>query len=151
MKKFFILPLLLAAVVCLVFNCESAELLAEKSATDETQLSARFKAIDALDLAGIKVILNYDANKASYKSLQKSRATKSMMHVVNDKKPGQLIIVMASATGQKTPDFELFTITFELAGKKEQQLPLEIKLSGVEMMSAALTEIPCSPTTFRLH
>lgn len=150
MKKPLSIIFVLTSIFCLALPCESAELLAEKAARSDAPFSVIFKAVGAPDLAGIKVVLTYDASRAKYQSLKKASATKSMMHVVNDKNPGQLIIVMASATGQQKPDFELFTIDFERLDLKEQQSPFEIKVSNVEMMSAALVEIPCPPTTFRL-
>lgn len=115
------------------------------------ELGIHFKAMDAADLAGIKLVLHYDAERIKYKGMSKSKETRPMMHVVNDKNPGKLIIVMASATGQKTADFNLFDLTFDLIGEAEKKNKLEIELRSIEMMSAALVEIPCSVQTFRLE
>ncbi len=152
MKNFFLTSGILITIIFTAFISMGAELKAEKVDKQEPNtVEIKFSTVDALDLAGLKVVLHYDLQKMKYKSLDKSKETKGMMHVVNDKKPGKLIIVMASATGQKTADFDLFSINFEKLTNPDKQLPLEIEVKNVEMMSAALVEIPCSTMTFRLQ
>ena len=151
MKKLSLILFLLISLSVGTLFAESAELRATTVIKgDALSLDVTVKAVNAPDLAGIKLVLQYDVKRMQYKSLTKSKETQSMMHVVNDKNPGTLIIVMASATGQKNPDFDLFALGFELLESSDKPAPLEIKVSSVEMMSAALTEIPCPTLTFHL-
>lgn len=152
MRKFFLASVIFISIIFTALISVSAELKAQRVNNKETNtVEINISTIDAQDLAGLKVVLHYDLQKLKYKNLSKSKETKAMMHVVNDKNPGTLIIVMASATGQQTADFDLFTISFEKLTELDGQTPLEIKVKNVEMMSAALIEIPCSTKTFRLQ
>jgi hypothetical protein len=57
-------------------------------------------AIDKVEkLAGLKISLAYPDKTLRFKPAAKTKATSSFMYVVNDKQPGKLIIVMASAKG----------------------------------------------------
>lgn len=152
MRNFFLTSGIFISIVFTAFFSVGAELTAQKIEKKETNtVEIKISTVDATDLAGIKVVLHYDLKKLQYKNLAKSKDTKAMMHVVNDKNPGILIIVMASATGQKTANFDLFSISFDKLAEPDKQIPLEIEVKNVEMMSASLVEIPCSTKIFRLQ
>ncbi len=152
MKRLSVTFSLLLCLSSIAAACIGAELTATGSGRAGTSgFEVTFRAVNAPDLAGIKLVLHYDAARMQYKSLTKSRETQAMMHVVNDKTPGTLIIVMASASGRKNADFVLFVLKFDLLAPSNQPSPVEIKVTGVEMMSAALVEIPCPTRTFRLQ
>jgi len=71
--------------------------------------------IDTVDnLAGVKIVLQYDKTLLTYKSSARTKQTSSLMHIVNDKKPGILIIVMAGAKGIKGKNFSIFSLEFEV-------------------------------------
>jgi hypothetical protein len=58
--------------------------------------------IDRIDnLAGVKLVIRYDKELLTYKKGVRGQKTSSLMHVVNDKNPGRLVIVMAGARGIK--------------------------------------------------
>ncbi len=105
--------------------------------------------VDAVEnLAGVKLSLAYDDRVLNFKKAEKTRATTSLMHIVNDKKPGVLIIVMAGARGIKGKEFPLLRLSFE--AKTPDNLPHETKIEvkEIQMMSDQLKDLP---TTTVIH
>ena len=52
--------------------------------------------IDKVDnLAGVKLVLKYDPKILTFVRAVRSKQTASLMHIVNDKKPGILIVMMS--------------------------------------------------------
>jgi hypothetical protein len=94
-------------------------------------------------LAGMKLTLDYPVRFLEYKSAQKGSAFNAFMQVINDKKPGRLILVMASATGVSGENLKVFELTFS---KSVQNQPATLKIAPAEcqLMSESLQEIPCS-------
>lgn len=100
----------------------------------------------AENLAGMKLVIEYDQNLIKYEKMQKTEVTSCLMHVVNDQKPGRLIIVMAGAKGISGKNIILCNIYFNtLADVAEKQIS-EINITEIELMSDALKEIPCKPS-----
>lgn len=93
------------------------------------------------NLAGIKLVIKYDKSVLTYINADKTPATSSLMHVINDKNPGLLIIVMAGARGIKGKDFSLMTISFEINKdlKADQQSLIEI--TEAQLMSDQLKNL----------
>jgi hypothetical protein len=79
-------------------------------------------------LAGIKLVLEYDEKVLKFVRAEKTQHTANMLHVVNDKTPGKLIIVMASARGFSAENVELVQLSYELLTdvKKGEKAPLQI-------------------------
>ncbi len=103
--------------------------------------------IDQTDnIAGIKVSLQYDPKVIKYYKMTKTKATSPLMHIVNDKTPGTLIIVMAGAKGIKGKKLELFNIAFEKIKKNIKTV--DIKISTIELISDKLKEIKCQYNQF---
>jgi len=101
--------------------------------------------IDEIEnLAGIKMVMTYDAEILIFKKAAKTRHTTSLMHIVNAKKPGLLIIVMAGARGIKGKGFNLLTLTFQV--KQDVKTPGEtvFKITDVQLMSDKLKAIKAS-------
>ena len=94
------------------------------------------------NLAGVKLSLSYDQRVLTFKKAEKTRATTSLMHIVNDKKPGVLIIVMAGARGIKGKKFPLLRLSFE--AKTPDDLPHETKIEvkEIQLMSDQLKDLP---------
>lgn len=94
------------------------------------------------NLAGVKLSLSYDPRVLTFKKAEKTRATTSLMHIVNDKKPGVLIIVMAGARGIKGKKFPLLRLSFE--AKTPDNLPHETKIEvkEIQLMSDQLKDLP---------
>jgi len=98
--------------------------------------------IDTIDnLAGIKIVIEYDRKLLHFTKGEKTKKTNSLMHVINDKVPGKLIIVMAGARGIGGKRFPILILTFETAKdlKKEQSAGIEI--IDVQLMSDQLKDI----------
>ncbi len=69
--------------------------------------------VDRTDnLAGLKLVLRYDPTVLRFVRMDKSAITAPLMHVVNDKTPGRLIVVMAGARGIKGERFPLAILRF---------------------------------------
>jgi len=98
--------------------------------------------VDRVDnLAGVKMVIKYDPKILIFKKGSKTKHTDSLMHIVNDKKPGLLIVVMAGARGIKGKEFSILNLLFEIKKgiKKKHNTTLEI--SEVQMMSDKLKNI----------
>ena len=98
--------------------------------------------LDAADnLAGIKLTIKYDAELLTFKQADKSKETSGLMHIVNDKKPGTLIIVMASAKGISGKDFRLVTLSFEAKKGLKEAKTTKIEITESQLMSDQLKDI----------
>ena len=99
------------------------------------------------NLAGVKLVLHYDKDILIFKEGSKSEATQSLMHIINDKTPGKLIIVMAGARGVQGKGMTILTLTFGIkkgvAGNHEKA----IEISEAQLMSDDLKEIECKVRT----
>ena len=95
------------------------------------------------NLAGVKLVLRYDSGMLKFKKSSKTKKSGSMMHIVNDKKPGRLIIVMAAAKGIKGENFSILNLVFEIKkGLAGKQITL-IKIDEVQLMTDQLKEVKC--------
>ncbi|MBU2488119.1 MAG: cohesin domain-containing protein [Proteobacteria bacterium] len=113
-------------------------------------------------LAGFKLVLTYDAGVLEYVFTDRTGATRSMMHVVNDREPGRLIVVMAAARGISGRDVPLARFTFRVRedaahagkgrgaegepGQGEDPAPARVcsplSFTGGQLMGDDLKEIP---------
>jgi hypothetical protein len=101
--------------------------------------------VDEVDnLAGVKLVMSYDPEILVFKKGAKTKETDSLMHVVNDKKPGQLIVVMAGARGIKGKNVPIFTLTFEVKSVPKGNHVTKIAVTEVQLMSDQLKEIKCT-------
>lgn len=96
------------------------------------------------NLAGVKLVMTYDPEILTFKKGSKTKQTDSLMHIINDKKPGLLIVVMAGARGIKGKDFALLTLTFALKKGLKGHHSTQIKITEVQLMSDKLKEIKCN-------
>ena len=78
---------------------QAANLVLSTTSTASSEVIEELQIDKADKLAGMKFTIDYPARFLEYKTAQKASAFNSFMQVVNDKKPGRLILVMASATG----------------------------------------------------
>lgn len=106
--------------------------------------------IDKIEkLAGMKLSIDYPNQFLQVKTSQKGATFNSFMQVVNDKNPGKIIMVMASATGVSGENIKLFEVTFTKIGN-DQSTTLEFKPTECQLMSESLQSISCdtSPASF---
>jgi len=100
--------------------------------------------IDQVDnLAGVKLVITYDKQVLTFKKAAKTKHTNSLMHIVNNKKPGLLIAVMAGAQGIKGKDFPIFILTFQVGKDLKSKRDTDIKITEVQLMSDKLKDIHC--------
>lgn len=91
-------------------------------------------------IAGLKLTVTYDNELLSFIAAEKSTATSSFLHVVNDKNPGKVIIVMASAKGVSGDKVTLLHMSFSQKGKASESTP-EISVTQLQLMNENLKEI----------
>ena len=104
--------------------------------------------IDEIEnLAGMRLVLRYDATLLAYKKSSKTKHTASLMHIVNDKKPGILIIVMAGARGIKGKNFPILTLHFQVNGKAVGKKGAKITITESQLMSDKLKNVTHSVKT----
>ena len=98
--------------------------------------------IDSVDnLAGIKLVIQYDKNLLTYKKADKTEHTSSLMHIVNDKNPGVLILVMAGPKGIKGKDFSIINLTFNVTSGLKGNHTTQLKITESQLMSDQLKDI----------
>ncbi len=144
MKQFIIKTYFLHLLISFLFvSAAYGTELFISSANVPEQNTLKIKTIiDQIDnLAGIKICFEYDPGSIKFNKMTKSKATSSLMHIVNSKNPGRLIIVMAGAKGVTGEKLELFDLDFEKTGKNIKTVV--IKISTVELLSDSLKEIKC--------
>ncbi len=101
-------------------------------------------------LAGVKITLAYDKGKILFSEAKKTKETASFLHVVNGKKKGRLIVVMASARGISGLKLPLFSTDFDkidthsIKNKSTLNSGDLIWISGCQLMGEDLRDIPCS-------
>ena len=134
--RFFIFSLLLLA---LAVPTQAARLTFTKDKNgDSEKLSL---VIDhAEKIAGMKVVIIYDVSHLSFVKADKAKATSSFMHVVNDKKPGKLIIVMASAKGISGDNLPLVHLEFKKVPQANPEAS-KISVTQVQLMDEDLKEV----------
>jgi hypothetical protein len=93
------------------------------------------------NLAGVKIVMSYDPEILVFKKGAKTRETDSLMHAVNDKKPGQVIVVMAGARGIKVKNTPIFTLTFDVKPGLTGNHVTKIAITEAQLMSDQLKEI----------
>lgn len=95
------------------------------------------------NLAGVKLVLHYDKDILTFKEGSKSEATQSLMHIINDKTPGKLIIVMAGARGVQGKGMTILTLTFGIRKGLTGNHATTIEVPEVQLMGDDLKEIEC--------
>jgi len=107
------------------------------TAGEEVSLPVMIDQVD--NLAGFKLTISYDKDQLVFRQLQKSRQTSALMHVVNSKTPGRLIVVMAGARGIQGRNFPLAFLRFHVPA--EAQGSAVITITAAELMSDALKKL----------
>jgi hypothetical protein len=95
-------------------------------------------------LAGLKLVITYDKDALKFREGQKTPISQSLMHVVNDQKPGRLVVVMAGATGVGGRDITLINLVFTVLKPTGNPGGVKLDIPEVQLMSDQLKEIPCT-------
>lgn len=96
------------------------------------------------NLAGVKLVLKYDADALILKKAVKSKETSPLMHIINDKKPGTLVVVMAGAKGIGGKDFALVVLGFEIKKDLKDKKTAKLEIAEVQLMNDQLKDIQCN-------
>ena len=142
MKCFSIYSVFFAIFIFSETSLAGVELyIPELKDVEASRLDIPLKLDQAQNLAGIKLVLAYNKNALEFKKASKTEHSSSLMHIVNSKKPGRLIIVMAGAMGINGHDVTLLTIRFRLKQKVTADLNTLIKITTAELMDAKLKSV----------
>ncbi len=101
-------------------------------------------------LAGMKLSLSYPQDQLYFESATKGKPFKSFMHVVNDKNPGKLIVVMASAKGVSGSNLPLFVLNFTKRPPQKTPDSYSIKPFQCQLMDENLQEISCNTPEYAI-
>ncbi len=96
------------------------------------------------NLAGVKLVIKYDADILEFKKADKTKQTSSLMHIVNDKNPGIIVVVMAGAKGIKGKDFPILSMNFEVKKDIKNKKDAKIEIKEAQLMSDQLKDITCN-------
>jgi hypothetical protein len=106
----------------------------------------------AVNLAAMKLVLHYNRELLTFKEGVRTQATQAMMHIINDKTPGKLVIVMAGARGIQGKDLPLMTLTFSVRKGWTGSQTVSVVSPELQLMGDDLKEIECRfrPATLTL-
>jgi len=143
LKKYLLLGSVI--IFSLAFEAVCAEAVKLYIPPIKAKIGQSFEApvmIDAVEnLAGIKLVIAYDDKILKYESAAKTEPTSSLMHVVNDKKSGELIIVMAGAQGIQGKEFPVLNLRFKTEPNLSPDATTSIRITEVQLMSDKLVEL----------
>lgn len=129
-------------IITAAVNCSADELiLPGAQAVSGEVVTVPIKLKQVQDLAGMKLVIQYDDKLLTYKDAAKSPIASSFLHIVNDKKPGVLIIVMAGAIGIKGNDITMITIDFAVSESVENKQTTRLEVTELQLMSEKLKEL----------
>lgn len=141
----FLFAYLLLTVIFCESNAWATEVYATSLTVKDVGIVEVPVGIDNVEkLAGIKLVINFDKEMLSFKAGQKTKNTQAMMHVINDKNPGKLVIVMAGATGVSGTNFPLINLLFNVKNAHKSNFSTRIEIVECQLMSDKLVEIKCS-------
>ncbi|MBI9077817.1 MAG: hypothetical protein JEZ02_20630 [Desulfatibacillum sp.] len=101
--------------------------------------------IDSVDnLAGVKLVIQYDAQVLEFQKAAKGQKAGSLMHVVNSKNPGRVVVVMAGARGIKGEAFPIVTLDFTAKPCSLESCPANLKIVEAQLMSDQLKDLDFS-------
>jgi hypothetical protein len=139
--KVTLLTLLFHSIILCVIS--SAATLQINANEESPFISFSISVKQADQLAGVKLVLEYPKESLLLKAALKNESFNSFMHVVNDKRPGHLVLVMASAEGVSGEILELFNLRFNSTDQITSPYGL-LKVIDCQLMSETLAEIPCN-------
>ena len=106
--------------------------------------------VDNVDnLAGIKLVLDYDQEKLNLKGVTKANKAESLMHMINDRTPGTLILVMAGAKGISLHEEPLAFINIQIKDEAEKGVTT-LNIKQVEVMTDKLKPVQVKTQSSRI-
>lgn len=109
----------------------------------QVEISVKLEGVE--NLAGMKLVLRYDGKALTFQNERKASVAQSLMHIVNPKIPGKLIVVMAGAKGIQIKNGPVIYLTFKISENVSPGSRSAIKIEEVQLMTDQLKNL--SPTT----
>ena len=138
-KSFAIVSIIFSFIVSNTAATELSIPALEVTAGHEIKIPVIIDSVD--NLAGVKLSMEYDPKILKFKKADKTKYTSSLMHIVNDKKPGNLIIVMAGAQGIKGKNIPIIILNFQADKKIDKKKTTLIQIKESQLMSDKLKDI----------
>lgn len=136
---FFLMSIIIITLFAFVSYGSELEIPQIKAAPGQTiRIPIIVEKVD--NLAGLKLTVEYDTEILTYRDGRKTSHTDSMMHIVNDKNPGRLIIVMAGARGVKGEQLPVFSLLFDINPNLKGNRNAGLSIKEVQLMSDKLEE-----------
>ena len=108
-------------------------------AGDQVEIPVNVEKVE--NLAGLKLVLHYNSTLLEFQRERKSPVAQSLMHMVNPKIPGRLIVVMAGAKGIQIENGPLIYLTFKVSDKIGSSKKILIKIEEVQLMTDQLKNL----------
>ena len=135
----------LAAVLCVSASAWGTELrIPELKGKAGQEIQVPLIIDQTANLAGVKLVIQYDKELLTFREGAKTPHTQSLMHVINDRTPGKLIIVMAGAQGIQGREMTIMTLTFSIRKGLTGNHTTVIEIPEVQLMGDDLKEIECA-------
>lgn len=144
----FVLPLVVSCLLPITTIGATLSFLQSNEAKKDFQLLLMVDKIDKL--AGMKVSMTYDKEMLKFVKAEKTQKTSSLMHVVNDKVPGKIIVVMAGAKGISGKNISLLKLSFTRKSDDKNKKSSMVKVTEIQLMSEELKDIKGSKPEIRL-
>lgn len=135
-------PGMICAILLAFGAADAAEIAVDDGAGNAgeiVEISVRAKGIE--NLAGVKLVLAYDKDKLVFEQADKTPLTHSLMHIVNSRTAGNLIVVMAGARGVRADDGAIVDLRFRVPENGTKAETTRVELREVQVMSDQLREI----------
>jgi len=109
------------------------------SSGDSFQIPIKIDEVE--NLAGLRLVVKYDADMLEFEQSIQAKAVESLMHISNNKKPGVLIIVMAGAKGIKGKNCPLLWIQFKAKPDLQKKHELKLEVANLQLMDEQLSNL----------
>lgn len=146
MSRIFLYFFAIFSFSTLSFDCVLSDVQAAEINIAKNNLGAKtefiLKIVNAKKLAGLKISVTYQHQYLKFSEAVKTTEMSSFLHIVNDKVPDKLIIVMASAKGISGENIPILLLKFDALQSAGDAANLQI--TGCELMDESLQNIPCT-------
>ena len=92
-------------------------------------------------LSAVKMALWYDQDLFAFKKVIKAAEAKSLLHAVNHRTPGILVVAMAGARGVRAENLKVITLVFELKPHAADQTPIPFMVRESRLVDEELKNI----------
>ncbi|KPA16019.1 cellulosome anchoring protein [Candidatus Magnetomorum sp. HK-1] len=134
---------ILLLLLCLVINAYTAEIYIPKiTALSGTEVKIPLLVDRINNLAGIKISINYDHNLLKFNKVIKSENTASLMHIVNSKTLGNIIVVMAGAKGVPIFNDKIMDVYFTVTDNLNKTKTTTLEVTELQLMNDSKVDIP---------